>query len=51
MKSQQIAWYRCRGTNDHLASLIRRSMYFLSTMGLVALALILAGCGPGAPCC
>lgn len=51
MKSQQIAWYRCRGINDLLASLIRRPVYLLSTIGLVALALVLTGCVPGAPCC
>jgi len=51
MKSQQIAWYRCRGINDHLASFIRRPVYLLSTIGLVALALVLTGCVPGGACC
>lgn len=51
MKSQQIAWYGCRGINYHLASLIRRPVYLLAVIGLVALALLLTGCVPGAPCC
>jgi len=51
MKLQKISWFEGRGINDLMASLIRKPVYLLSTIGLVALAFLLTGCVPGGTCC